>query len=67
MDYKPYRCRCCDRHLALTNGKRLLFGEAYTDEPIPIKCSGCGARSYWRPIKEVDIAQSVAYTELVPA
>lgn len=49
--YTAYRCSCCGRQLALTNGAQLLFGEgAYTDEPTPLKCAGCGKRSYWRPL-----------------
>lgn len=66
-DYKPYRCSCCHRQLALTNGQRLLFGEAYTDEPCPVKCASCGKRSYWRPVQTVDKVLTTAYTELVPA
>lgn len=66
MKYTPYKCSCCGRHLALTNGVRLLFGEAFTDEPCPLKCAGCGKRSYWRPVQKVDIGETRAYTELVP-
>lgn len=64
-EYKPYRCACCQRHLALTNGERLVFGEAWTDEPIPIKCAACGRRSYWRPVKKIDSTQPIAYTDPV--
>lgn len=51
--YTAYRCSCCGRVLALTNGARLLLGEgAYTDEPTPLKCASCGKRSYWRPVRK---------------
>jgi hypothetical protein len=66
-EYKPYRCSCCQRHLAVTNGVRLVFGEAWTDEPIPIRCAACGKRSYWRPVQKIDNAVTNAYTDLVPA
>lgn len=70
-EYKPFRCRCCHQHLGLTNGTRLLFvlGEgAYSDEPIPLRCSGCGLRQIWKPVRrEVDIVQSFVYSDIVPA
>lgn len=67
-DYVWYRCACCGRQMALTNGARLLFGHgAYTDEPAPLKCSACGRRSYWRPVKKAAQVDSLCYTEAVPA
>jgi hypothetical protein len=67
-EYKPFRCRCCDHHLALTDGVRLVLGVgAYSDEPIPLKCAACGRRSYWRPVKKVDIAVMAVYIDPVPA
>lgn len=64
IDYKPYHCRCCRRALAVTNGCRLLIGEAYTDEPITLRCASCGSRQTWKP---VDKEHTQAYTTLQPA
>jgi RNase P subunit RPR2 len=65
-DYKPFHCRCCRRSLAITNGARLLIGEAYTDEPITLRCAGCGLRQTWKPIG-LDKVDTEAYTRFQPA
>lgn len=64
-DYKPFRCRHCGRQLALTNGVRLLFHVGVCcDEPVPLRCTACGARIYWRPVGEtLDAPLVLSYTE----
>lgn len=68
MTYDVISCKCCGQHLALTNGSRIVFGEGgYCDEPIPLKCSNCGARRVWKPLPMLDSARLIRYTELTPA
>lgn len=64
-DYKPFRCRYCRSHLALTNGERLILGEgAYSDEAIPIRCVSCGLRQVWKPLKKpIDTLAVIVYTD----
>ena len=68
-DYTPFCCRHCHHHLAVTNGERVVLGEgAYSDEAIPLRCSSCGCRRIWKPVKKVvDASERMAYTTLVPA
>jgi hypothetical protein len=54
-DYQPIYCRCCHRQLALATPTRLLFNVGCVcDEPVALKCSSCGARRYWKPVRIVD-------------
>ncbi len=63
-DYKPLRCQHCGRQLALATPTRILFSHGcYCDEPVPLKCSSCGARRYWRPVQKID---AIVYTEGAP-
>lgn len=68
-DYKPITCRHCHAQLALATPTRLLFNQgSYCDEPVPLRCSSCGARRYWQPDREVlDAHVMVGYTDAVPA
>lgn len=68
-DLKPITCRHCKRQLALATPHRLLFNQgSYCDEPVPLRCSSCGARRFWRPLAEMlDTPLAVSYTESVPA
>lgn len=64
-DYKPITCRHCGRQLALATPERLLFSMGCCcDEPVALKCTTCGARRYWRPLRAVD---ERAILELAPA
>ena len=68
-DYKPICCRHCGRQLALATPERLLFNVGVCcDEPVALRCTGCGARRYWRPLGEtLDAPLILSYTEGVPA
>lgn len=68
-EFKPITCRHCQRQLALATPRRLLFNQgSYCDEPVPLKCSSCGARRYWRPLAEtIDTLIVIEYTDSVPA
>ncbi len=64
-DYKPIICRRCGRQLALATPTRLLFNQgSCCDEPVALRCTGCGARRYWRPVRIID---SSAILDLAPA
>jgi hypothetical protein len=68
QSFKWIKCHCCGRQLALTNDRRIILGSGgYCDEPVPLKCQGCGARRYWKPLKVVDVLDQKEYTEFVPA
>lgn len=67
-DYKPIRCTHCQHQLALATPTRLLFNQgSYCDEPVPLRCSNCGARRFWRPRRTLDTLLSVEYSDVVPA
>lgn len=56
-EYKPLCCRHCGRQLALATPERLLFSMGCCcDEPVALKCTSCGARRYWRPVRVIDIS-----------
>jgi DNA-directed RNA polymerase subunit RPC12/RpoP len=67
-DYKPITCPHCDAQLALARPDRLLFNQgSYCDEPVPLRCSRCGARRFWKPVQTIDESVTVCYATAVPA
>lgn len=67
-EYTAFHCRCCRRQLGITDGVRLILGEgAYSDEAIPLRCTSCGLRQVWKPVRKIiDMAVTIVYTESVP-